>query len=280
LADTYTLQEATVPDFSDAVIHPTGANTSWEATSKMPNTYYYRVKATNSWGDSGWSNVEQTTVLPSPGWHTITGQDFEGDFPGVWDVWDDTGTKKHHWNKRTCLPYAGSYSGWSVGGGAGGAFLPWGSDYPPNADSWMRYGPFGLEEAIAGELRFKLWLHTEFNEDEAEYIFRGASVDGVHFQGYKIMGNTQGWVDTKLDLSDIPEYGNLLGKPQVWVAIVFISDNDAETYPVGSYVDNIILRECQREPCSSGREDEPFVPDGEQVKEIEAAMTWQHYPLE
>jgi len=51
-----------------------------------------RVKATNSWGDSGWSNVQQTTVLPPAGWQTIASQNFEGAFPGVWAVWDDNET--------------------------------------------------------------------------------------------------------------------------------------------------------------------------------------------
>jgi hypothetical protein len=38
---------------------------SWGANDKAPGTYYYRVKATNSWGNSGWSNVESVSVVPS-----------------------------------------------------------------------------------------------------------------------------------------------------------------------------------------------------------------------
>lgn len=65
LADTYTLQEATNANFSGAVTRYSGVGTSWTASGKTAGTYYYRVKATNSWGDSGWSNVEQTTVWPT-----------------------------------------------------------------------------------------------------------------------------------------------------------------------------------------------------------------------
>ena len=65
LASTYTLQEATNANFTGAVTRYTGTGTSWTATGKAPGTYYYRVKATNSWGDSGWSNVQQTTVWPT-----------------------------------------------------------------------------------------------------------------------------------------------------------------------------------------------------------------------
>ncbi len=65
LASTYTLQEATNASFSGAVTRYSGTGTSWTASGKAPGTYYYRVKATNSWGDSGWSNVQQTTVWPT-----------------------------------------------------------------------------------------------------------------------------------------------------------------------------------------------------------------------
>lgn len=65
LADTYVLEEATNPSFGGAVTRYYGSGTSWTATEKAPGTYYYRVKARNSWGDSGWSNTQQTTVWPT-----------------------------------------------------------------------------------------------------------------------------------------------------------------------------------------------------------------------
>lgn len=65
LATSYTLQEATNASFSGAVTRYSGAGTSWTATGKAPGTYYYRVEAVNSYGSSGWSNVQQTTVWPT-----------------------------------------------------------------------------------------------------------------------------------------------------------------------------------------------------------------------
>jgi len=247
-AETYTLQEATNPNFTDAVTRYSGAGTSWSATNKPVGTYYYRVRATNCAGNSGWSNVRFTTVSP-PGWLTIASQNFEGTFPGAWVVWDDNGTSygEYTWGKRTCRPYAGSYSGWGVGGGAQGAALSCGSNYPHNADGWMVYGPFDLRDVIAAELRFKLWLYTESDND---YVFRGASVDGVNFYGYATSGNTQGWVDKSLDLANVPTLGNLLGRSQVWVALVF-SSNGSTAYAEGGYADDIVLRQCYRE-CPSG----------------------------
>ena len=251
LADTYTLQEATNANFSGAVTRYTGASTSWSATGKAVNTYYYRVKATNSWGDSGWSNVEQTTVLPPAGWQTIASQDFEGAFPGEWSVFDNNGATggEYYWDDRTCQSYAGSYSGWGVGGGAQGAALACGSDYPHDAYSWLYYGPFDLEDVIAGELVFKLWLYTELDNDYVSYV---ASVDGVHFNGgYRISGNTQGWDEVTLNLAEVPNMGNLLGESQVWVAIIF-SSNSSVNYAEGGYVDDVVIRKCFRGPCPSG----------------------------
>ncbi len=249
LASTYTLQEATNANFTGAVTRYTGAGTSWAAVNKPVGTYYYRVKASNSWGDSGWSNVQQTTVLPPAGWQTIASQNFEGTFPGAWVVWDNNGTSygEYTWGKRTCRPYAGSYSGWGVGGGAQGAALSCGSHYPHNANGWMVYGPFDLQDVIAGELKFKLWLYTELQNDT---VFYGASTNGTNFYGYAVSGNTQGWVDESLNLANVPTLGNLLGRSQVWVALVFAS-NGSTAYAEGGYVDDVVLRKCYRE-CPSG----------------------------
>lgn len=46
-----------------------------------------------------------------------------------------------------------------------------------------------LVDATRAELRFKLWLYTEMNND---YVFHGASVDGVNCYGYATSGNTEG----------------------------------------------------------------------------------------
>ncbi len=247
-AATYTLQEATNPNFTGAVTVYTGAGDSWAATNKPVGTYYYRVRATNCAGNSNWSSVRSTTVSP-PGWVTITSQNFEGAFPGNWIVWDDNGSNygEYYWGKRTCRPYAGSYSGWGVGGGAQGVALSCGSNYPHNANGWMVYGPFDLQDALAGELRFKLWLYTELQNDT---VFYGASTNGTNFYGYATSGNTQGWVDKNLDLASVPTVGNLLGRSQVWVVLAF-SSNGSTAYAEGGYVDDVVLRQCYRE-CPSG----------------------------
>lgn len=66
LATTYILEEATNAQFSNAQIVYQGSSVSWSVASpgKTPATYYYRVKARNSWGDSLWSSSQIIVVRP------------------------------------------------------------------------------------------------------------------------------------------------------------------------------------------------------------------------
>jgi hypothetical protein len=219
------------------------------------------------------------TPTPTPmlaSWTTIASTDFEGAFPSPWQVYDDNGASygEYYWGKRTCRPYAGSYSGWGVGGGANGAALSCGSNYPDNADSWMVYGPFSLAGATAGELRYKLWLNSEKTYDQ---LCAFASLNGSDFYGTCISGNTNGWTDRVLDLANVYTLGNLMGQPNVWVALVFRS-NGSVNYAEGGYVDNIVLRKCTAASCPAG-----VAPDStnEQTLDIPATMIlvrWQPIP--
>ena len=100
-------------------------------------------------------------------WTTIVSTDFEGTWPGPWQLagGNDPTAGQHFWGKRNCVAFAGSYSGWGVGGGAQGSALGCGANYPDNAISWMVYGPFSLTDASAAELQFKLWSNTEADYD-------------------------------------------------------------------------------------------------------------------
>jgi hypothetical protein len=64
LAASYVLEEDDDGAFSSPVIAYSGASTSWSTSSHAFGTYYYRVKARNSLGDSAWSNLQSTTVIP------------------------------------------------------------------------------------------------------------------------------------------------------------------------------------------------------------------------
>ena len=64
LATSYLLQEATNASFTSPTTVYSGSGTSWSAGGKSAGTYYYRVKASNSYGDSGWSNTQSAQVVP------------------------------------------------------------------------------------------------------------------------------------------------------------------------------------------------------------------------
>jgi len=210
------------------------------------------------------------TPTPPPSWQVLVSTDFEGDFPGPWRVYDSDGSTngEYYWGKRSCRPFAGSYSGWAVGAGANGAGLSCGSSYPNNARSVMQYGPFSLVGATAAELRYKVWYNTESGYD---YVCHGASINGTDFYGDCWSGNSNGWIDRVFNLSSVPTLGNLLGQPQVWVMLYFQSDYSI-TYAEGAYVDNIVLRRCPSgATCPPGSS--PALSAGGRVVEVPLHIT-------
>jgi len=174
------------------------------------------------------------------GWVTIFAEDFESGFPGIWTVGSDDG--QFYWGKRTCLAYADSYSGWAVGGGPQGSALSCDSNYPDNASAGMGYGPFNLADATAAEVRFKLWLDTEWNGDVHDNFCIWASRDGSGYGGVCHWGYSGGWSDQSLDLTA------LAGEPNVWIAFGFYS-NGTENRPVGAYIDDVVVRKCVETSC-------------------------------
>ena len=214
--------------------------------------------------------VVSKNYTPPAQWATLISEDFEGSFPSPWDVFDNDGATNgtYNWGKRNCQVYAGSSSGWAVGGGADGVALGCGSNYPDNADSWMVYGPFSLVGATAGELNFKLWLNSEAGFDG---VCRLASINDTDYYGFCESGDTSGWIDRTLDLSNVTQLGNLLGQPNVWVALIFVSDGTLN-FPEGGYVDNIVLRKCTATACADLSSAVPESDKG-QIVDVPVKMT-------
>ena len=187
-------------------------------------------------------------------WADIMTEDFEGDFPGTWNVLDNGAANgEYYWAKRDCRPHSGFYSGWAVGGGADGSSLSCGADYPysvdpdPNTQAkfWMIYGPFDLTNASDAELLFWYWNFSE--SDYWDYLFWGASINGSSFYGTRTSGDSGGWNEVNFDLTNVYSLGDLTGQPQVWIAFGFMSDHSI-TYPEGAYVDDIVLRKVTGQP--------------------------------
>ena len=181
---------------------------------------------------------EQTPGVTTAGWETIFSDDFEGTFPGDWNVFDNDGATngEYYWAKKDCEAYEGSNSAWAVGGGADGSSLSCGSNYPDDAKSWMIYGPFSLADASDAEVRLMYRLNSELSYD---LFFVGASIDGSQFYGATTSG-VNDWTERVFDLTNVYTLGDLTGEEQVWIVIAFQSDLNTNS-PEGVYVDNVLI---------------------------------------
>jgi hypothetical protein len=63
-ATSYKLQQDTDPGFGSPQTVYQGSARSWNALGKTPDTYYYRVRAIGSTGQSGWSTTRHITIHP------------------------------------------------------------------------------------------------------------------------------------------------------------------------------------------------------------------------
>ena len=88
LAQSYILESATNATFTDASVVYQGTGTSHLVNNQSAGTYYYRVKATNNWGESGWSNDQSVVVGPpdAPVLSPISNSDGDGDYAVSWNA--------------------------------------------------------------------------------------------------------------------------------------------------------------------------------------------------
>lgn len=232
-------------EVKDMIGNSMGDDYSWGFAVGSPSTQVYLPIVLRS-----------LTTAPS-GWVTIIDETFEGDFPGDWNLLDTSSDgQEYYWGKKNCRAYEGQYSAWAIGGGRDGVQLPCFSEYSNNVRSWMIYGPFSLADATAGDLTLRFWIHAEYTDDDKyDYLFRGFSINGNEFYGRRTSGYSQGaWITETLDLTDIPTLGDITGQPQVWFALLFVSDGS--TYaPEGVHVDNILLRKYVSDTALSISED-------------------------
>ena len=189
------------------------------------------------------------------GWTLIMEETFEGDFPtGAWQVLDVDGATngEYYWDDDDYWPYAGGWSAWPANGGAN-ALDPEFYYYPDNLYSWMFFGPFDLSSASYADFMFQYWNQSE---ETFDYLFWGASINGTEFWGTEVSGDSGGWVEETFPLTEVPELGNLVGQPAVWIAFVFASDSSV--VDDGAFVDNVTLwRYFPDQPNLA-----PYAPEG------------------
>lgn len=163
---------------------------------------------------------------------------FEGAFPGPWIVFDNDGPTNGEitWGKTTFRASGGSASAWCAGGGADALSPP--GPYEENMMAWLVAGPFDLSDAASATLDFEIWLETESGFDTFTWL---ASEDGGSFSGYSMSGASGAFLPGDLDLTNVPNLGDLT-KPSntaVWIAFVFNSDETVNFE--GCYLDNVSL---------------------------------------
>jgi hypothetical protein len=100
-ATSYTLEEDDNSAFSSPTIRYSGSGTCWTASDKERGTYYYRVRASNSWGNSGWSNVQSVSVQLSEGFEAAIMP------PTGWTL--IATNPNETWEIDTYDPHSGSY---------------------------------------------------------------------------------------------------------------------------------------------------------------------------
>jgi hypothetical protein len=173
---------------------------------------------------------------------TIFSDDFEGAFPGPWQLYYGSGTESTTvWGKSSFRKAGGSYSLWCAGGGSNAR--PPGSSYVPNMYVWLEYGPFDLSDATDATLDFDLWSDVEAGSDSSYPDQIGLYVSTDDFttngSGYYYYNTGQQWAHRTLrfsDLTDVPS----IGSNTVYVTFIF-SSNNATQYE-GSYIDNVVIQ--------------------------------------
>lgn len=165
----------------------------------------------------------EVTEFPNPTWESF---DLDGTENGEY-YWDDVSVVGQ--GGSSCPPRSGDWSIWPADEGADGLNPCAGDDYANNMISWMIHGPFSLADASEAWVDFYFRNQSEVGYD---FLFWGASSDGFTFYGPP--GNTGTYVQgphdngynlMRLNLSNVPDLGDLRGQPTVWLAFIFESDS-------------------------------------------------------
>jgi len=179
-------------------------------------------------------------LLPDT-WSNLFADDFEGTFPGSWQVINNGTFNGAGWGRWTC--WYGSTPGRSVGSAAGGASaIACDGPYYANMNGWLVYGPFSLANGYtAAELQFRFKLESEEPApDIYDYFSAMASANGSNFFGVTFAG-AEAPQQYTLDLANVPGLGTLIGDGEVWIAFLFHSDESVQAAN-GAQVDDVVVR--------------------------------------
>lgn len=162
------------------------------------------------------------------------------DYGGSGYLWDDV----HTFQGPNCPVHTATGAMWPADVGVPD-LDPCGTppdDYANNMFSWLEHGPFSLAGASEGWIDF----YTRYDiETCCDYLFWGVSVDGNQYWGTFASGTLEqgpfgnGYYLRRLDLSNVPSLGNILGQPEVWLA--FVMGSDGSIRGRGPFVDDVMV---------------------------------------
>lgn len=128
IAISYTLEEDNTASFASPTVRYQGDQTQFQVSSQGSGDWYYRVKCSNSQGDSAWSNVELAGVRPpAPDLYPILNEDGDGTYLVDWS--DATGATSYRLEEddnyaftSPTVRYNGAASQYQVSGQQGGTW--------------------------------------------------------------------------------------------------------------------------------------------------------------
>jgi len=188
-------------------------------------------------------------LAPSAGaiWHIILNEHFSSSPPTwPWGFW----TISPNRNYFQALPgdvwgvqdYIYKYNGldgqsiWCVG-------LPPTLDpefdfYGPNIDSWTRWGPFDLSDAVAARATFYFYNHSQIVSDYVRW--GGYNVNSFQmYEGGRHSGETTEWMYKSVFFDSLQGGAvSLIGEPNVWLVFHFHSNSDA-VVDIGAFIDEV-----------------------------------------
>ncbi len=170
-ATSYTLQEDDNPGFATPTNRYTGADTQFQVTNQDGGTWYYRVRASNVYGDSPWSNTESVSVIPAaPLLAPISNPDGDGTYLTNWN--DVTGATSYtlEEDEYSSFPsptvrYQGSVSQYQVTGQPSGTWY-----YRVRAGNGAGDGPWSNVESASVAPPAPILLPIENLDGDGEYL--------------------------------------------------------------------------------------------------------------
>jgi len=181
------------------------------------------------------------TTLPALPSAKGNGDIFYSGFEGASPPWYTTGNPT--WAGTTYRAAAGSRSAYC----AASAVAPPGP-YVNGMVSGLFTDPLNLAGVTAATFAYSLYLDTEKDHDYLVVLVSNDD-DLATYGGWAYHGISQGWLPYFIDLTDVPDLGNVCGKTNVRLYFIFTSD--ASTTREGAYVDEVRVSGGQVAPTTA-----------------------------